>query len=161
MKLFRKARRRKPGIYAYRTRKHMRRGVEWGYIGMSTNLPMRFECHAGTCRRHSLCTEKPWYDLKVHYFELRLPWWLGWKWLLLSLETLALLAVGGTRYNWQKNPRKSKVPPSAQLMQRAMRDRFALAGQEPPLRASVTDLAVRTIAALLIIAAPVGYLLTR
>lgn len=161
MKLFPRARRRKPGLYAYRTRKHLRRGTEWGYAGYSTNLPKRYRCHAGTCA-HTSCAEKPWYDLKAAYLEIRLPWWLGWKWLLLCLETI-MIAILRPRYNSQKNPRRSKVGPKAQVVQRAQRDRV-LAGVTtgrwgmPP---TATDFIIRSIAALLIVAGPVGYLLTR
>ena len=159
VKLFPKARRRKPGLYAYRTRRHMRRGTEWGYAGMSTNLPLRYHCHQGTCA-HVTCTEKPWYDLKAAYFELRLPWWLGWKWFLLSIETVMIVTLR-PRYNVQKNPRRSKVSRNAQVIQRAMRNRFSLSGQAPRLRLSPLDLFIRTTAVLLIIGGPLGYLLTR
>lgn len=128
MKLFRKARRRKPGIYVYRTFRHMRPGTEWGYGGMSTNLPLRAKCHAGTCV-HARCLEKPWYDLKSWYWELPLPWWLGWKWLLLTLETIMLVLLW-PRYNVQNNPRPNKVGPYQQKIQRAARDRVR-AGTPP------------------------------
>jgi hypothetical protein len=157
VKLFPKARRRRPGVYVYRTRRHLRRGTEWGYAGMSTNLPKRYRCHAGTCKHN--CHEKPWYDLKAAYFELRLPWWLGWKWVLLSIETI-LIAVLRPRYNTQKNPRRSKVPPGAQQVQRAIRNARAIAG-DGRLRPSPLDLLIRITAACLIVGGPLGYLLTR
>lgn len=161
MKLFPKARRRRPGIYAYRTRKHGRRGTEWGYGGMSTNLPMRFKCHAGSGCAHG-CTEKPWYDLKAAYFELRLPWWLGWKWFLLSIETI-MITILRPRYNSQKNPRRSKVPARVAQQQRAERERIALfaPGMRPRLKPSITDLVIRTAGVICLLAAPIGYLLTR
>lgn len=159
MKLFPRARRRRPGIYAYRTRKHLRRGTEWGYAGMSTSLPDRFKCHAGTCGKHIACAGgKPWYDLKAAYYELRLPWWLGWKWFLLSIETI-MIVVLRPRYNVQKNPRRSKVGKVQQGLQRAQRERARAVGQEV-LRASITDLVIRSAAILLIVAGPLGYYLT-
>lgn len=125
--IFPKARRYKPGLYAYRTRKHLRRGVEWGYAGMSTNLPKRYLCHQGKCV-HVNCTEKPWYDLVASYHELRLPWWLGWKWFLLSIETIMIFVLR-PRYNDQKNPRRSKVRRAQQAIQRANRDALRAAGE--------------------------------
>lgn len=120
----RSAKRRKPGLYLYRTRRHLAPWrTEWGYAGMSTQLEMRNECHAGTCGRHQGCAGgKPWWDLVVRRRTLRLPWWLGWKWFLLSIETV-LIVVTRPRYNTQKNPRRTKVPPAAQRLQRAVRDR--------------------------------------
>jgi hypothetical protein len=159
MKLFPKARRRKPGIYAYRTRRHLRRGTEWGYAGMSTNLPKRYQCHAGTCA-HTNCREKPWYDLKGAYFELRLPWWLGWKWFLLLIETI-MIAVLRPRYNTQKNPRRSKVRPRQQQVQRSVRNLRASLPGPVRLGASPLDIIIRATAGLLLLAGPVGYLLTR
>lgn len=131
MILFPRARRRRPGLYWYRTRRHLRRGTEWGYAGMSTNLAYRADCHEGRCTRHEGCKGgKPWSDLIVRKRALRLPWWLGWKWFLLSIETV-LIAILRPRYNTQKNPRSSKVPPRIQVMQRAARDQARLAGVDP------------------------------
>lgn len=158
MKLFPNARRRKPGLYAYRTRKHLRRGIEWGYGGYSTNLPLRFRCHQGVCV-HVNCTEKPWYDLKAGYWELRLPWWLGWHWLLRSLETIMIITLR-PRYNWQKNPRRTKVGPVVQKMQRNTRNLRRLTG-EPIYRSHALDYIIRTVAALLIVAGPLGWYLTK
>lgn len=157
MKLFPRARRRRPGLYAYRTRKHLRRGTEWGYAGYSTNLPLRYRCHQGTCT-HVNCAEKPWYDLKAVYVELRLPWWLGWHWLLKSIETVMIVALR-PRYNTQKNPRRGKVRPAQQQVQRSVRNlrRSLPATPEAPL----IDMTIRIVAAALIIAGPVGWYLTR
>jgi len=122
VKLFARYRRRRPGVYLYRTFRHMKPGTEWGYAGKSRDLDIRKRCHAGTCGRHPNHLEKPWYDLVVSRRELRLPWWLGWDWITLSLETLLILAIR-PRYNWQKNPRPGKVGPRTQAAQRAARDR--------------------------------------
>lgn len=117
-----KYKRRKPGVYLYRTFRHMRPGTEWGYAGKSRNLDARALCHAGTCH-HVDCLEKFWHDLIVFRWTLRLPWWLGWDWITLSLETLLIL-VTGPRYNWQKNPWSHKVGPRGQAQQRAQRDLY-------------------------------------
>jgi hypothetical protein len=122
MILFPRARRRSPGIYWYRTRRHLKRGTEWGYVGKSNHLDLRADCHEGRCTRHPACAGgKPWSDLIVRRRQLQLPWWLGWQWLTLSLET-CLIALLRPRYNIQKNPRRSKVPYRIQQMQRAARD---------------------------------------
>lgn len=160
MVIFRKARRRKPGIYAYRTRKHLRRGTEWGYVGMSNSLPRRYRCHAGTCH-HVGCTEKPWYDLKTAYLELRLPWWLGWKWFLSSVETIVIL-IARPRYNVQKNLRRGKVAVNGQRAQRSIRDRRRAAGL-PDVHSgrAALDVAVITLSTVLMLAGLFGWLFTR
>jgi hypothetical protein len=114
--LFRKARRRHPGVYVYLTRRHLGRGVEVGYVGKSNFLELRKVQHES----------KPWADLVVGYHALRLPWWLGWQWVTLSLETLVILVLR-PRYNWQKNPRRSKTGPRVQALQRAARDELRAA----------------------------------
>jgi hypothetical protein len=120
-KWWRKVRRRKSGIYWYITRKHLRPwSKESGYVGKSVHLGMRDNCHEGTCR-HAGCAEKGWWDLVAHRMTLRLPWWLGWDWVLLPLETLAIVLLL-PRYNWQKNPRPGKVGPRDQALQRQARD---------------------------------------
>lgn len=110
----------------------MRRGTEWGYAGKSNHLALRRACHEGRCTRHAACAPgKPWADLIVSYRALRLPWWLGWQWVTLSIETI-LITILRPRYNWQKNPRRNKVPQRVQVMQRAARDRARLHGREVP-----------------------------
>ena len=122
MILFPRARRRSPGVYWYRTRRHLRRGTEWGYVGKSNHLARRADCHEGRCTRHPACAGgKPWSDLIVRRGQLELPWWLGWQWVTLSLETCVIFVLR-PRYNWQKNPRHSKVPPRIQQLQREGRD---------------------------------------
>jgi excinuclease UvrABC nuclease subunit len=116
----RSLKRRRPGVYAYRTRRHLKSGTEWGYVGKARNLATRDKCHHGTCH-HNGCVIKPWMDLEVRRYTIRLPWWLGFDWITLSLETLVILALQ-PRYNWQKNPRKDKVGPRTQVAQRMVRD---------------------------------------
>lgn len=96
-------------------------GTEWGYVGKSRDLPSRARDHAGTGRWGAV--QKPWFDVVAYRWELRLPWWLGWDWVTLSLETVAIWLLR-PRYNWQKNPRRSKVGPIHQAVQRAARDRY-------------------------------------
>jgi len=110
------------GIYLYRTRRHMRPGTEWGYAGKSRNMRLRDQCHRGECTRHPGCAGgKPWSDLVIRRHTLELPWWLGFDWITLSLET-ALILVTRPRYNIQKNPRWNKVPKGLQLAQRRARE---------------------------------------
>lgn len=96
--------------------------VEQGYVGKSRNLALRRKCHEGTCA-HKAHTAKPWIDLVSSYHTLRLPWWLGWDWITLSLETV-VIALTLPRYNWQKNPNPRKVGPVDQARQRAERDQW-------------------------------------
>lgn len=112
---YRVVRARKPGIYAYRTWKHRRPTVaEWGYVGLSNRLDLRDAQHQ----------TKPWYDLvRKRRILLRLPWWLGWRWVLAPIETLFILALL-PRYNWQKNPRPGRVRPAAQRAQRQQREGY-------------------------------------
>jgi hypothetical protein len=118
----RKVRRRKPGIYLVRTDRHMRRGRENGYVGLSNSWELRRECHLGKCR-HQAHFAKPWTDLNPVWHCKTLPWWLGWRWLLEILETLAIYALM-PRYNVSKNrwnPRR--ISPWQQRDQRARRNR--------------------------------------
>ncbi len=111
---WRMVRARKPGIYAYRTRKHRNPfRSEWGYVGRSNRLDLRDGQHAA----------KPWYDLVKKRYTLPLPWWLGWRWVLAPLETLLILLLL-PRYNWQKNPRPGKVGPTQQRLQRQQREGY-------------------------------------
>jgi len=163
MILFKRARRRTPGIYLYRTRRHMRRGTEWGYVGKSNHLALRADCHEGRCTRHAGCAGgKPWADLIVWYRKLQLPWWLGWQPVTLSLETLVILALR-PRYNWQKNPRRSKVPPRIQQLQRAARDNARRFDPKPALMPawSPMNLVVRATATIMIVTGLAGWWLTR
>lgn len=81
---------------------------------------MRDRCHAGTCGRHASCVEKPWWDLKVRRYTIQLPWWLGWDWITLSLETFLIFLLR-PRYNIAKNP-WPHVKKAAQMSQRWQRD---------------------------------------
>lgn len=157
----RSVKRRKPGVYAYRTRRHFNpRRSEWGYVGKSRNLDMRDRCHAGACGRHAGCTEKPWWDLKKRRYVIRLPWWLGWDWLTLSLETLLILALK-PRYNIAKNPWPGKLPRAKQLAQRLVRDHSTSSYQAMLVVQPWIDWIVR-ITAMIIIAAGIGsYLWSR
>jgi len=160
MILFPRARRRSPGIYWYRTRRHLRRGTEWGYVGKSNHLALRADCHEGRCTRHPACAGgKPWSDLIVRRRSLELPWWLGWQWVTLSLETGLIFALR-PRYNWQKNPRRSKVPYRIQQMERAARESARRWGDIEHEPHGVSTLITLTAIAM-IVAGIVGTLATR
>lgn len=177
MKTIKKWKRRRPGIYAFRTRKHLnmlRR--EWGYVGESVNIRLRERCHLGTCgHKPSVqhvaggtivssrgCVAKPWTDLDpVRYTIIRLPWWLGFKWVLRPLETLVMLVLW-PRYNRQKNgwnPRR--VPPSTQAAQRAERNGYGPAYRAKAQAARLGRAVLQLAGVLLILAGLSGYLITR
>jgi hypothetical protein len=118
----RKVRRRKGGVYLWRTRKHaspMRR--ENGYVGESVSFASRSADHMGLGRYGHKA--KDWADLDPRMYRvIPLPWWLCWKWVLRPLETLVILLTW-PRYNVAKNkwnPRR--IPPYLAKSQRAARD---------------------------------------
>lgn len=149
-----------PGIYLYRTRRHMRPGTEWGYAGKSRNLKLRDECHTGVCTRHPGCAGgKPWSDLVTRRYVLELPWWLGFDWITLSLET-GLIWLARPRYNVQKNPRRDKVGPYLARQQRRMRENSAVY-QERLRRVMWWSVVARTAAVLMIVTGAGGWWLTR
>jgi hypothetical protein len=155
---WRSCKRRQPGIYAYRTRRHLRPATEWGYVGKSRHLPSRHLDHLGQGRYGHAA--KPWADLIVARYTITLPWWLGLDWLTLSLETLAILALR-PRYNWAKNPRRSKVGPRDQVQQAWERE-HAPAGYRAKVElARYGILAVRASGVLIILIGVGGYLWTR
>lgn len=178
MKVIKKWKRRKPGVYAWRTDRHLNRSRrEWGYVGESVNIGMRDRCHLGTCGHRPAvqqiagggtltsgrgCVAKPWTDLRpVRYTIVRLPWWLGFKWVLRPLETLVILLLA-PRYNWQKNawnPRR--VPPSTQNAQRGQRDGAGPAYHAKVQAARALGIVLRVLGVLLILAGLSGYLITR
>lgn len=148
------------GVYLYRTRRHMRPGTEWGYAGKSRNLALRDVCHRGGCTRHPGCKGgKPWSDLIVRRHTIELPWWLGFDWITLSIET-GLIWVFRPRYNWQKNPRKDKVHADLAARQRRAREYGALF-QERMQRAGLLWLATRVAGVAMIVIGAGGWWLTR
>lgn len=151
MTLFPRARRRRPGIYLYRTRRHSGWGTEWGYGGKSNHLPLRAAQHAAT---------SSWFDLVVWRGQWRLPWWLGWQWVTLSLETIMILVVR-PRYNVQKNPRRNKVNKALQASQRIARDAARASGVRRERSLFSVDLVVRAAAVLMILTGLSGYFLNR
>lgn len=115
-----KWRRRRPGIYLVRTRKHAGRTRENGYVGLSNNVSMRRLDHLGQGRYGHAA--KPWTDLDPVWHVLKLPWWLGFRWTLAPLEYVAIRVLL-PRYNVTHNlgnPRR--VTPAMQRAQRAQRD---------------------------------------
>lgn len=157
----RSCKRRKPGVYVYRTRRHLAPWrTEWGYAGKSRNLAIRHRCHGGRCSQgHADCREKPWFDLVVYRITLPLPWWLGWDWITLSLETLVIIVLR-PRYNWQKNPRRDKVPSRVQIVQRQTRMTNPFT-YRAAVRASRISYAVVTLAIAMIAVGLGGYLITK
>jgi hypothetical protein len=163
-KRIRKWKRRKGGIYAWRTRKHanpFRR--EWGYVGLTNSFSRRERDHRGRTAYQRedgsvvASTEKPWMDLDAKVYRvIRLPWWLCWRWVLAPLETLVILALW-PRYNHSKNlwnPRR--VTLSRQKLQRAARDAAGPA-YRARVRVSVWGRrAVQGLGAILIIVGLVG-----
>lgn len=155
-----RVKRRRPGVYAYRTRKHFRPyRTEWGYVGKSRDLVIRDLCHAGQCRRHASCQEKPWWDIKVRRYTIQLPWWLGWDWITLSLETLLIFLLR-PRYNIAKNPWRH-VSKLEQMAQRADRE-----GAPPSYKIMLTmgrwvDWTVRAVGIAAVAIGIGGYLWTR
>jgi hypothetical protein len=181
LKIVRKWKRRKPGVYAWRTDRHLNPARrEWAYVGESVNIGLRDRCHLGTCGHKPKiqqlgngttltagrgCVAKAWTDLNPKRRTIiRLPWWLGFKWVLRPLETIVILALA-PRYNWQKNawnPRR--VPPSTQAVQRAQRAERDGAGRAYQARVQawrVGRLVMRVAGVLLIVAGLSGYLMTR
>lgn len=115
-----KWRRRQPGIYLVRTRKHAGRTRENGYVGLSNHWEMRKRDHLGQGRYGHAA--KPWTDLDPVWHVLRLPWWLGFRWTLAPLEFVAIKVLM-PRYNGthnRANPRR--VSPARQRAQRLQRD---------------------------------------
>jgi hypothetical protein len=168
-RLIRRWKRRKPGVYAYRTRRHTDpRRTEWGYIGKARNLDARGECHAGKCR-HDGCHRRwqengivgaPWYDLVVRRYTIELPWWLGFDWITLSLESI-LIAILRPRYNDQKNSRRSKVRRIKQVRQRRERDAWTEGYRFKVAASRLITRAIQIVGVLLIIVGIGGYLWTR
>ena len=146
-----RARRRRPGIYLVRTRKHRHPSRrENGYVGLSNNLEMRRADHLGTGRYG--VAAKHWTDLDPVWHWLRLPWWLGWRWCLAPLEYVAIRALL-PRYNVIHNlgnPRR--VSPARQRLERQARD-----GHRPSAITARTlaasDLLLRATGSLLILCA--------
>ncbi len=141
---WRSVKRRKGGVYLWRTRKHAsptRR--ENGYVGLTNSFTRRERDHRGKTAylqedgTVKAATEKPWMDLDAKCHKvIRLPWWLCWGWILGPLETLLILLTW-PRYNHAKNlwnPRR--VPLGTQRSQRMLRDGGGLA-YRAQVRASV------------------------
>lgn len=158
----RSLKRREPGVYVFRTRRHLSPWrTEWGYVGKARNLTTRKGCHHGTCH-HASCPRqgKPWLDLVTAYYRLRLPWWLGFDWITLSLETLVILALR-PRYNWQKNPRRDKAGPRTQRAERWARDLMPATYRAKVRTRRVLTIAFRAAGVLTIMIGIGGYLWTR
>jgi len=150
----RSCRRREPGWYLFRTRRHRGYGVEFGYIGKSKHLAARKRDHEGTGQWGQ--APKSWMDLTYSYHKIQIPWWLGWDWVLLPIEAL-LIATLRPRYNDKLNPSKSKVRKYEQAIQRAYRDSY---GNQPSMVRSLGNPAVVFLGVLLMVAGVVGWIVT-
>lgn len=122
-KWVRKVRRRRGGIYLWRTYHHrsrMRRVT--AYVGLTNSFHFRQLDHLGQGRNGQ--PAKPWSDLDPRCYQvIPLPWWLCWRWVMAPLETLVIL-LSWPVYNVQKNrwnPRRRTIEQAR--MDRAMRDR--------------------------------------
>lgn len=168
-KRLRKWKRRKGGVYAWRTRKHahpMRR--EWGYVGETNSFARRERDHKGKTAYQredgsvQRSTEKLWMDLDPKVYRvIRLPWWLCWKWVLRPLETLVMLALW-PRYNVAKNgwnPRRISL--SRQRAQRDARDRGDLAYRVRVQAAVWGRRSIQTLGVIVILVGLVGAYINR
>jgi hypothetical protein len=137
---YRKIRRRRGGVYLWRVRRQNSRRRINGYVGETNSFHFRKQQHLGVsrfdpatgevvrARLNGVATVKvpaqPWSDLDPVMIKLiRLPWWLCWKPVLRSLETLVILLTWPV-YNDAKNhwnPRR--IPKNVAKLQRAARDR--------------------------------------
>jgi len=159
-KWLRAAKRREPGVYAYRTWKHLQpTRSEWGYVGKARNLTTRDKCHHGTCH-HKGCKPKDWIDLVRYRRTIRLPWWLGWDWVTLSLETLVILALR-PRYNWAKNPWPGKVGRIGQRQQRLEREGRPVDYRVKVALARAGNMTLRVLGVALVVAGLAGWMVTR
>lgn len=155
----RRLKRRKPGVYWYRTRRHLNpMRKETGYVGKARDLDVREKCHEGRCH-HKGCAPKPWLDLVVRRRTIRLPWWLGFDFITLSLETLVILVLR-PRYNVQKNPRPGKVGLREQAAQRRERDALDAGYRAKVVTAQVLDVALRLAGMILVLAGAIGWAVT-
>jgi hypothetical protein len=156
----RRLKRRKPGVYVYRTWRHLQpTRSEWGYVGKARDLDVRDRCHYGACH-HKGCTAKDWIDLVKWRRTIPLPWWLGFDWITLSLETLVIAALR-PRYNWQKNPRRDKVGPQGQQLQRLERDARPTGYRVKVGLVRAGSLALRVIGVLVIVTGLTGWWITK
>jgi len=127
VKFIRKAKRRNAGVYWYTAKRHLKPGRELAYVGESWDLKRRNLEHTkggGFFKK----VAKDWADLEPRQHTFQVPWWLSWKWVLRSVETLLILVLR-PRYNWAKNPyKRHRVGPKEQAVQRQIRDARRAAG---------------------------------
>lgn len=118
---YRKVRRRRGGVYLWRVDHHLHRSRRHvGYVGETNSYYFREKDQLGKGRAGGMA---PWSDLNPkRYKVIPLPWWLCWKPILRSLETVVILLTWPV-YNDAKNrwnPRRiSKIQAR---MDRARRD---------------------------------------
>lgn len=172
-KWIRKCKRRKPGIYLVRVDHHRNRARRVnGYVGESVNMALRKLQHLGTSRfdpvtgkakgalMHQIPSQ-PWSDLRPvwHYFPL--PWWMGWKWILRPVETLAILLLW-PRYNIKKNQwNPLKIDPGQARIDRAQRNSGTAAQVVRVWTAHLLRHVLQGAGALVVITGLVGWMVAR
>jgi len=117
--------RRGGGVYAYRTRKPGARlsipvlSFHWGYVGRTTSFYHRDQQHIYGFSSFGPSNPKPWADLVVDCYRIRLPRWI---WLHALVEQILIFALAPV-YNVQGNtwnPRR--IEPWKAQAQRRLRD---------------------------------------
>jgi hypothetical protein len=178
-----KCRRRKGGVYVWRVDHHLNRARRvTGYVGETVSFHFRKQQHLGMSRFDPATGQvvkaqrgqrgvamvkvpaQPWSDLNpVMHKVIKLPWWLCWKWVLRSLETLVILCTWPV-YNDAKNrwnPRR--IPKNLAKTQRAARDGQAVSYRHRARvgLAHAGRIAVQVAGAALIVVGAYGWMVTR
>jgi len=173
-KWIKKCKRRRGGIYGYRTRRHdnaFRR--EWGYVGRTVNFYFRNKQHLGHGTHYApeggrrlavpvKAAGQPWSDLDPIMVKIiKLPWWLCWKWVQEPLETLVIWLLW-PRYNDAKNhwnPRR--IPKDLAKRQRMARDNGTLIQRTRVTVVSWTRRLTMSAGAALVVIGLAGWMMTR
>jgi hypothetical protein len=169
----RKWKRRKPGVYLVRADHHYNRARRVNaYVGESVNVELRRLQHLGTSRFHPVTgvakgntmhktAAQPWSDLRPVWHWIRLPWWLGWKWFLRSVETLAILLLW-PRYNIKKNAwNPLRIDPGQAKLDRRQRDEGSAVQAFRVWSAHLARYAVQGLGVVAILGGLVGFVMTR
>jgi hypothetical protein len=178
-KWIQKCKRRRGGVYVWRVDHHERR---WrrvnGYVGETVSFYFRSRQHMGASRFDPMTGQvirgrgpgvpmvkvpaQPWSDLNpVMHKVIKLPWWLCWKWVLRSLETLVILCAWPV-YNDAKNhwnPRR--IDKGIAKAQRAARDAGGYAYRLQATGAHVVRWVVQGAGVLVLLGGVIGWSVTR
>lgn len=169
-----KCKRRRGGVYLWRTDKPFNRARRHNaYVGESVSFYLRGRQHMGVSRFNPATGQalksgtmkipaQPWSDLRpVMHKVIKLPWWLCWKWVLRPLETLVILATWPV-YNDAKNhwnPRR--IRKGTAMDQHKARDEGGYAYRTRVGLAHLGRRAVQLAGALLILGGTYGWMVTR